>query len=303
MGLGKTIVVISLVCTTLADARDWAAGRPTKDKHDSRLDAPPNSKNGQAVSVGEFSGNLYGAPRAEDLVPPHTSKQKKAREKREKKKEEAIDDRFKIVECRSRATLIVCPLSTVQNWECQFEEHTRAVEDEDGGKVFEIKDDDAAVEELKEKYGLEREDSDDSMKREFTPPPPTSKTAKKEKKKALSIYVYHGASRTNDPLKLADHDVVLTTFSTLGSEYSKQVKILEKKEEEEEKAKERVALEREEQENGIQVIYGFGPDGEILEQPEEDKPKPKRKRKRVEGSGISPLQAVQWYRVVLDEAQ
>ncbi|GAA5833114.1 hypothetical protein JCM3766R1_001399 [Sporobolomyces carnicolor] len=302
MGLGKTIVVISLVCTTLADARDWAAGRPTKDKHDSRLDAPPNSKNGQAVSVGEFSGNLYGAPRAEDLVPPHTSKQKKAREKREKKKEEAIDDRFKIVECRSRATLIVCPLSTVQNWECQFEEHTRAVEDEDGGKVFEIKDDDAAVEELKEKYGLEREDSDDSMKREFTPPPPTSKTAKKEKKKALSIYVYHGASRTNDPLKLADHDVVLTTFSTLGSEYSKQVKILEKKEEEEEKAKERVALEREEQENGIQVIYGFGPDGEILEQPEEDKPKPKRKRKRVEGSGISPLQAVQWYRVVLDEA-
>jgi len=144
---------------------------------------------------------------------------------------------------------------------------------------------------------------EDSMKREFTPPPPPSKADKKDKKKALSIYVYHGATRTTDPHKLADHDVVLTTFSTLGSEYSKQAKVLDKKEEDEEKAKERVALEREEQENGIQVIYGFGPNGEILEKPAEEKPKPKRKRKRVEGSGISPLQAVQWYRVVLDEAQ
>ncbi|GAA6017033.1 hypothetical protein JCM11491_006136 [Sporobolomyces phaffii] len=308
MGLGKTIVVISLVCSTLPDARQWAQDRPNKDTHDSRLDAPP-PKNGTSVPVSEFGGNLYGAPSQIPVIPPaaQTGKQKKAKEKREKKRDEAIEDRYRLVECRSRATLIICPLSTIQNWESQFEEHTSAIDDGDGGrgKVYEIKDEKCARD-VKAAMDLDsdaaREDSDDSMKREWTPPPQPSKLEKKNKKKALSIYVYHGAGRTTDPLKLADHDVVLTTFSTLGSEYSKQVKILDKKEEDEEKAKERVALEREEEENGIQVIYGFGPDGEILEKPEEEKPKPKRKRKRVEGSGISPLQAVQWFRVVLDEA-
>ncbi|GAA5987310.1 hypothetical protein JCM5350_008142 [Sporobolomyces pararoseus] len=315
MGLGKTIVVISLVCTTLPDARKWAADRPTKDKHDSRLDAP-TPKNGHSVSVNQFGGNLYGAPQQIQIpvIPPaQNGRQKKAAEKKEKKREEAIEDRYRLVECRSRATLIVCPLSTVQNWECQFEEHTRAVEEgEDGSKIFEIEDEKVA-QEVREKLGVDTEmkeegddeGSDESMKREFTPPPPPSKADKKTKKKALSIYVYHGASRTTDPHVLADNDVVLTTFSTLGSEYSKQVKVLDKKEEDEEKTKKRVAREREEAENGIQVIYGFGPNGEILEKPEdegEEKPKPKRKRKRVEGSGISPLQAVQWYRVVLDEA-
>ncbi|GAA5901516.1 uncharacterized protein JCM6883_000238 [Sporobolomyces salmoneus] len=304
MGLGKTIVVISLVCTTLPDARNWAQARPSKDKHDSRLDALPTTKNGQSLPASEFTGNLYGAPRPTTTAPTQTGKQKKAQEKREKKKEEAIDDRYRLIECRSRATLIICPLSTIQNWECQFEEHTRAVEDDEGGKLYEIDAD--AEEDLKvvEKLGLKREGSEESMKREFSPPPPPSKADKKEKKKALSIYVYHGATRTSDPHTLADHDVVLTTFSTLGSEYSKQVKVLDKKEEDETRLKQRARLEREEQENGIQVIYGFGPNGELLEKPqeEEEKPKPKRKRKRCEGTGISPLQAVQWYRVVLDEA-
>ncbi|GAA5930136.1 uncharacterized protein JCM15063_004725 [Sporobolomyces koalae] len=306
MGLGKTIVVISLVCTTLPDAREWARDQPTKDTHDSRLDAPTN-KNGQTVSTSEFGGNLYDAGGHTVVIPPSlTGRQKKAKEKREKKKEEAIEDRYNLIECRSRATLIVCPLSTVQNWESQFEEHTTAIEDESGGKVYEIEDE-KIVDELKnDMEGDPSEDgSDESMKREFSPPPPPSKRGKQQKKKkAVSIYVYHGPSRTSDPLKLADYDVVLTTFSTLGSEYSKQVRTLEKKELEEDKAKERIEREKEEKANGIQVIYGFGPNGEILEQPAEEqvKPKPKRKRKRVETNGISPLQAIQWYRVVLDEA-
>ena len=325
MGLGKTIVVISLVCTTLPDARKWAQERPNKEQHDPRFDAPP-AKNGQSVSVDEFSGNLYGAP-SQAAVPKQTGKQKKAREKREKKREEAIEERYRLIECRSRATLIVCPLSTVQNWESQFDEHTRAVEDCEGkgGKIYEIKDEEKATE-LRKKLGVKEEmkseedvkmeedvkvdqevkaeGSDESMKREWTPPPQPTKLDFKNKKKALSIYVYHGTSRTADPVKLANHDVVLTTFSTLGSEYSKQIKTLEKREEEEDKARERAEMEQEEQENGVEVLYGLGPNGEPLtEKPEEEKPKPKRKRKRVEGNGISALQAVQWYRVVLDEAQ
>lgn len=35
---------------------------------------------------------------------------------------------------------------------------------------------------------------------------------------ALSVYVYHGASRTRDPNFLSSHDVVLTTFATLAAE-------------------------------------------------------------------------------------
>ncbi|KAF8934716.1 hypothetical protein BGZ58_005472 [Dissophora ornata] len=69
---------------------------------------------------------------------------------------------------KSHATLIICPLSTVQNWEEQFENH--------------VKDD------------------------------------------ALQVYVYHGGQRVADPSFLAKHDVVITTYNLLGTEYSKETK-------------------------------------------------------------------------------
>ncbi|GAA6064182.1 hypothetical protein JCM10212_002924 [Sporobolomyces blumeae] len=324
MGLGKTIVVISLVCTTIADAREWAKLPPIKEKHDARFDAPPNPKNGQTVPAAEFGSNMYGLTNADyaGAAPPkQTGRQKKAREKREKKREDAIEERFKMLECRSRATLIVCPLSTVQNWESQFEEHTRAVEvDDKGGKVFELSDDEEPKT-LAEKFERQwrsqergKDDSDDSddemMRCDWTPPPESrkAKAAATPRKKPLSIYVYHGTARVTDPAKLADHDVVITTFSTLASEYSKQAKIIEEREDAEEAAREAAEREREEARNGVQVIYGFGKNGELLTAPpgkgedDDKKPKTKRKRKRVDGTGVSPLQAVQWYRVVLDEA-
>ncbi|KAG0286167.1 hypothetical protein BGZ98_005196, partial [Dissophora globulifera] len=69
---------------------------------------------------------------------------------------------------KSHATLIICPLSTVQNWEEQFETHV--------------------------------------------------------KKDALRIYVYHGGQRVSDPGFLAKHDVVITTYNLLGTEFSKECK-------------------------------------------------------------------------------
>ncbi len=69
---------------------------------------------------------------------------------------------------KSHATLIVCPLSTVQNWEEQFETHV--------------------------------------------------------KKGVLQVYVYHGGQRVSDPAYLAKHDVVITTYNLLGTEYSKECK-------------------------------------------------------------------------------
>ncbi|QRW06026.1 hypothetical protein RhiLY_05025 [Ceratobasidium sp. AG-Ba] len=43
----------------------------------------------------------------------------------------------------------------------------------------------------------------------------------------IRVYVYHGASRRPDPAYLADFDAVITTYSTLAVEYSRQVKSLE----------------------------------------------------------------------------
>ncbi|ORZ12153.1 SNF2 family N-terminal domain-domain-containing protein [Lobosporangium transversale] len=73
-----------------------------------------------------------------------------------------------ILRIKSHATLIICPLSTVQNWEEQFENHVQ--------------------------------------------------------KDFLNVYVYHGGQRVADPSFLAKHDVVITTYNLLGTEYSKETK-------------------------------------------------------------------------------
>lgn len=69
--------------------------------------------------------------------------------------------------CRSRGTLLVCPLSIISNWEGQIRQHW-------------------------------------------------------EKKNQPSIYIYHGSSRLRDPHVLANYDIVITTYSTLGFEFSHQ---------------------------------------------------------------------------------
>ncbi|KAI8910476.1 SNF2 family N-terminal domain-containing protein [Gorgonomyces haynaldii] len=66
----------------------------------------------------------------------------------------------------SKSTLIVCPLSTVSNWEEQVQTHT--------------------------------------------------------KNRALSVYVFHGQSRSDDPEYIAKHDVVITTYSTLALQIKKE---------------------------------------------------------------------------------
>jgi len=53
-------------------------------------------------------------------------------------------------------------------------------------------------------------------------------TVSREKKAApLRVYVYHGNARRLDPTFLADFDVVITTYSTLATEYSEQTRSLE----------------------------------------------------------------------------
>lgn len=250
MGLGKTIVVISLVAATLPEARTWAEARPDKERIDPRFDGVSNDKGKARLSLADFSSHTYGADN------PHTgsfsatgkglSKKKEAKLKRERKREDAVATRFTRLVTRSRGTLIVCPLSTVQNWESQIEEHV-------------------------------------------------------VKASGMSVYVYHGNTRLSDPLKLADYDVVVTTFSTLGTEYSKQSRAEDEREEDEAAL---LAAKSNEDSSDDAPLDVYDLNGVLVQKPKPiDKDKKKRKRKKVEGSGASPLQQIQWFRVVLDEAQ
>ncbi|KAH7026886.1 SNF2 family N-terminal domain-containing protein [Macrophomina phaseolina] len=68
-----------------------------------------------------------------------------------------------LIKCNSKATLLICPVSTVANWQEQFKLH--------------IKD------------------------------------------KAMSYYIYHGQSRTDDVKDLSSYDLVISTYSVVAAEH------------------------------------------------------------------------------------
>ncbi|KAI0206329.1 SNF2 family N-terminal domain-containing protein [Astrocystis sublimbata] len=87
MGLGKTLSILSLVATTLEEAETWLSEEPVQPQ------APP-SKN-----KGESSRQFHiPAPPPLDLTP---------------------------LKQNGRATLLVCPLSTITNWEEQIRLHIK----------------------------------------------------------------------------------------------------------------------------------------------------------------------------------
>ena len=249
MGLGKTIVVISLIANTLHDGRHFAASEPCKERNTESFDALAVHPAGKAatqagVSMADFKSTMVGGMQASGSA----SGKKKKENKNHKKREEYEASRLQKLEVRSRATLIVCPLSTVVNWESQLEEHIGVLRK-------------AAASKKRKGEGSSA----------TTPEP------------GLSVYVYHGANRCNRLDELADYDVVITTYSTLASEYSKQCR----KDEQDE-------AESDSSDGGIEEIDSTG-------QPVEAKSK-KRKRKKIEGNANSPLQQIEWFRIVLDEA-
>lgn len=169
MGLGKTLTTIALVASTYDEACDFGASPLEQDPDD---DEP--------MLIGD-SRNRRSAEQA--------------------RREE--------LRCRSRATLLVCPLTVIANWESQIREHW------------------------------------------CTDQQP-------------SLYIYHGSNRLTDPHMLAKYDVVLTTYSTLGNEFSNQTTWT--------------------------AAAGRADDDEL----------PESKRMRVEAPNT--CQRIEWFRVVLDEA-
>jgi len=207
-----------------------------------------------------------------------SSAKAKAKEERLQEKLEAVYARHCRVKVKSRATLIICPLSIVSNWEEQFREHWKgevSVVGGSGGAPC------ASAAPSGSQTPKESSLSDTKPKRVGGGRP-------------LRIYVYHGNARRPDPAFLANFDAVITTYATLASEFSKQSKSLTPDEDEEDANSEDVSGIFEEVNDSA------------MRPPKPKMANGKRKKHPTHTSATeisSALQSVHWFRVVLDEAQ
>jgi SWI/SNF-related matrix-associated actin-dependent regulator of chromatin subfamily A3 len=288
MGLGKTITCVSLIAATLNSARSFASS-PLD-----RVQTPPDRGQDPFLSASHFASSVWGMPDTPDFP---TSAKAKAKASKELDKIEADYMRANRIKAKSRATLIVCPLSTVSNWEDQFREHWRgevAVFGGGGGVSC-----------------LLPSQSQPSTPGSFITPSSSQLSLisdiKTESKAAtiriregrcLRVYVYHGNARRPDPAFLADFDAVITTYATLASEFSKQSRSLasaEPDDDEDDGSSDGGGVEIDERGN------------QVLRLPKPKKQGVKRKKSLMLGNGsaeaTSPLQSIHWFRVVLDEAQ
>ncbi|KAI0030206.1 SNF2 family N-terminal domain-containing protein [Vararia minispora EC-137] len=257
MGLGKTITCVSLIAATLHSAINFSQ-LPLE-----QAVPPPQQGTRDTLDASHFNGSVWGMPQSA----PKSAKAK-AKEARLMDAAQAEYTRQCRIKARSRATLIVCPLSTVANWEDQFREHWKGPVTVIGGSGGGACTPPASTDGSAAK--LEPSEDTTAVARAGTP---------------IRVYVYHGNARRPDPVFLANCDVVITTFSTLASEYSKQ---------------NRSTLADDDDNSSddcVELING-------VPAPTTTTKKKHGKRKRV-GNGVeatSPLQSVHWFRVVLDEA-
>ena len=281
MGLGKTITCVSLLGTTLDSAIAFAA---------SPLDAvPPPSSRVEQVEPEHVAGSVWGmADTSQGGGKPSTAKAK-AKAERLHGKQEAEYARHCRIKVKSRATLIICPLSTVSNWEEQFREHWKGDVSVVGGS--------GGV------CGSANGSTTSSQPREPLLPiasEPEGRANRATEDRALRIYVYHGNARRPDPSFLANFDAIITTYATLATEFSRQTRSLIPDDDDDEPYSEDVPKDIECELEGVIDVSTRPP-----------KPKTNGKRKKPPANNhanssaeiSSALQAVHWFRVVLDEAQ
>lgn len=273
MGLGKTISCVALIASTLQSARSFAAV-PLEPP---QPPPPPEA----ALSADHFAGSVWGMPSGSSES--GMSAKNKAKAARQNDKLEAEYVRQYRLKVKSRATLIVCPLSTVVNWEEQFREHWKGEVEVFGGSG-------ALCPSMAAPSAAATPSSSQSSASDVKPI-----IGRTREGTPLKVYVYHGNARKPDPAFLADFDAVITTYSTLAVEFSKQSKSLEGADEDEDEAGASSDGLVETDERGNQVIKLAKP-----------KKAGAKKRKKACGSATeasSPLQSIYWFRVVLDEAQ
>ncbi|GLB35986.1 putative SNF2 family N-terminal domain containing protein [Lyophyllum shimeji] len=275
MGLGKTITCVSLIAATLESAKAFAA---------TPLEVPvPPPRSPDTVSASHFAGSVWGMPTSD----PGSSQKQKAKNMKSQERLEAEYARASRIKAKSRATLIVCPLSTVANWEDQFREHWR-------GEVTVFGGSGATCAPPTPSQSMSQLSLLTSMDVE----PDVKSPARVRSGTPLRVYIYHGNARRPDPAFLADFDAVITTFATLASEFSKQNRC--------------AAGADDEEEEGVSSDGAGGVDvdehgNQVLRLPKAKKGGLKRKKSAAfVGCGsvesASALQSIHWFRVVLDEA-
>lgn len=282
MGLGKTITCVSLIAATLPSARKFAESPLTPPP------TPPPELPDPSLTAAHFQGSVWGIPPPSSDTRSSSSKSKN-KVAREQDRAEAQYARACRIKMKSRATLIICPLSTVVNWEDQFKEHWKGEVIVCGGAG-----------------GINPAACQPSSQCTLTglaTPSGSQLDIKADVKPAvgrvregipLRVYVYHGNARRLEPTFLADFDAVITTYSTLASEFSKQTKSLE-------------AADDDEDDDGVssEGFIEVDGSGQPIAKPAKGK-KAKKRKKNAIGSpaeATSPLQSIHWFRVVLDEAQ
>jgi SWI/SNF-related matrix-associated actin-dependent regulator of chromatin subfamily A3 len=272
MGLGKTIACVSLIASTLSSAQDFSA---------SPQDIPSPPPNVEPLDASHFAGSVWRMPTPES----GSSQKAKAKLARNHDKLEAVYVRASRIKAKSRATLVICPLSTVSNWEDQFREHWRGEVSVFGGSGG------TCLPPTPSQSSSLSGGGGDSQ--------PDVKFARVRQGTPLRVYVYHGNARRPDPTFLADFDAVITTYATLASEFSKQNRSAASPDDEEDEG------------NSSEGIGGVDIDehgNQVLRLPKTKKGVLKRKKSTILGTNgtsetASPLQSIHWFRVILDEAQ
>ncbi|EIN14061.1 hypothetical protein PUNSTDRAFT_95600 [Punctularia strigosozonata HHB-11173 SS5] len=279
MGLGKTITCVSLIAATLDSAAAFAS---------SPLLALPPPPQEHSLTADHFAGSVWGMPEGNAESAPSCSIKSKGKAAKEQDRLESDYLRACRIKTKSRATLIICPLSTISNWEEQFKEHWRGPVTVVGGTSGNAasKCSTPSLSSLSLTQSLPP--SQPSLSKL-----PTDNAQSSHEGRALRVYVYHGNARRPDPSFLADFDAVITTFSTLATEYSKQNRSLASSEADEDEDDEECDGLAEYDGGGHQVVKLSGAKG-------------KKRKKLVTVSSASEassaLQSIHWFRVVLDEA-
>ncbi len=281
-------MVIALIASTRESAYRFAQEGLQDDVSDSE-----SASDASDLSVSHFENSVYGMPDSMAVDAQQGGKGTKRKAGRDlkfdRKKVARLEGkaRRERLTARSRATLLVCPLTTLSNWEDQLKEHWNGnVEIVNGFKKAGEKD-----------VRVERPD--------------------------LRVYIYHGPSRVQEAAFLNQFDIVITTFTTMQTEYTRQVKTSEGSQayasgansssgEREETPEVPEDWETEQKDEDGKPFVRGAERPEVAAERLQLNQGQGRKAKRTEmdllgrptdREVISPLQAIEWFRVVLDEAQ